>query len=236
MPITIDNFENFYLGSGAEHKIISELFLHGFEAHKFNPDIGIDILVTNKAACHFTNEEEQQHHVQVKSTFLIKGEAIFYIKEQELNFLTADDKAVVIFCYVSPVIRAEPQSFERGDFEPWREGEIASFEQHIYDNKFRLLKKSGCLSTIDFKRFDIEYIWLNSLQLKRAITEGYIYKGDSNDLYRMVLNTDEEHGLQMKGKTELGTPVGEIKNIYYFLKESRGRGRLASGDFLLEHY
>ncbi|PMY29434.1 hypothetical protein C1Y35_31910 [Pseudomonas sp. GW456-L14] len=236
MPITKNDFENFYLGNGAEHKIISELFLHGFEAHKFNPDIGIDILATNKAACHFLGKEEQQHHIQVKSTFLINGEAVFYINEQELDFLTGDDKAVLVLCYVSPVIMAEPQSFERGDFEPWWEGEMASFDRHIYENEFKNLKKSGCLSVVDFKQFNIDYIWLNKPQLKKAIDERYIYKSGGFDLYRMILSVNEGGSLQIKGETDIGSPVGEIRNIYYLLKNSRGHGRLASGDFLLEHY
>ena len=49
MPLSNQTFESFYMGNAAENKIMSELFFLGYEAFKLNPDIGLDILVTNKA-------------------------------------------------------------------------------------------------------------------------------------------------------------------------------------------
>lgn len=235
MPLTENNYENFYLGNGAEYLIMSELFLLGVEAHKLNPDIGIDILVTNKAAIRFREKEEIQYHIQVKSSFLIKDEAKFYIHEDELNNLCSDKLSVTFFCYAEPVIKAEPQSFERGDHEPWWESEMASFDRHIYENEFHTVKLQGCLSAVDFKNIKINYIWLNCEQLKRAISEKYIYQTRKGKLYKLTINTKNGHPVII-GHKEIGSPVGEITNTYYLIKPCRGTGRLNGGDFLCEHY
>ncbi len=235
MPLTKKNFENFYLGSGAEHKIISEIFLHGFEAHKFNPDIGIDLLVTNKAFCQFHDAEEISHHIQIKSTFLIDGKARFFINSEELDFLKSDKRTTTVFCYFSPIIAAEPKSFDRGDFEPWWEKEEASFMRHLYETEFREIKKEGCLSKLDFKGFNMSYIWLNNTQLNRAIDEGFIFHSHEN-LYKLTITERREEATTILGKKENGHPIPEIKNIYYLLKNSKTSGRLYHGDFLLDHY
>lgn len=235
MPLTKENFENFYLGSGAEHKITSEIFLHGFEAHKFNPDIGIDLLVTNKASCQFHETEEISHHLQIKSTFLINGEARFFIKDDELNFLKADKRTTVVFCYFSPIIAAEPKSFDRGDFEPWWEKEEASFMRHLYETEFRNIKKEGCLSKLDFKGFKMNYIWLNNAQLNRAIDEGFIFNSHEN-LHKLTLTEKHDEPVTILSNEQNGYPISEIKNIYYLLKGSKSSDRLHHGDFLLDHY
>ena len=239
MPLTKENYENFYLGNGAEHKIMSELFLHGFEAHKFNPDIGIDILVTNKAFSRFKGLDEVSHHLQVKSVFLINGEASFFIDKDELSYLKNDKKAVLILCYFSPIIEAEPKSYDRGDYEPWWESQEASFMRHVYETDFQKIKNEGCLSQIDFKGFEMKYIWLNHAQIDRAIKEEFInyshdYKG--KHLYKLALKDKEDEGISIIGKSEAGHPISEISNIYYLLKNSKSLGRLETGDFLIDHY
>lgn len=235
MPLTKDNYENFYLGNGAEHRIISELFLHGFEGHKFNPDIGIDILVTNKAFSQFHESNEAVHYLQVKATFLIDGEARFYIKESELEYLKSEDRLASIFCYFRPIIEAEPKNFDRGDFEPWWESEEASFMRHLYETEFRELRKMGCLSQLDFKGFDMGYIWLNNAQLIRAIEERFIQPGQG-EFWKLVLKSDEDDALVISGPDSDEVPVSEIENLYYMLKESKSSDRFAKGDFLVSHY
>lgn len=49
MPITKENMQKFYRGAAAENIVASKALLHGFEAHKYNPDLGVDLLITNKA-------------------------------------------------------------------------------------------------------------------------------------------------------------------------------------------
>lgn len=234
MPITKDTYENFYLANGAEHKIMSEIFLHGFEAHKFNPDIGIDLLVTNKALRNFKGVEESTHYLQIKSTFLINGEAVFFIDKDELDFLKGDKNIAMVFCYFSPVIAAEPKSYDRGDFEPWRDSEDASFMMHLYETRFRELRKDGGLSQFDFKGFKMGYIWLNNKQLNKALDEGYIIHAYDN-LNKMVISDIEAEPLAVKGKDSNGHLISELKNVYYLLKENQTSSRLEDGCFLFEH-
>lgn len=234
MPLTKENYENFYLGNGAEHKVMSEAFLHGFEAHKFNPDIGIDLLITNKAFCQFHKADEISHYLQIKSTFLIYDQAQFFIKKDELTYLK-EEKVTIVFCYFSPIIEAEPKSFDRGENEPWRDSEEASFMVQLYEKEFSVIKKDGCLSKLDFKSFEMNYIWLNSTQLDRAISEGFIAYSHS-DLHKLVLTSSNKEGVSIIGKKQTGVVISEIKNIYYLLKKNRSSCRLNSGDFLLDHY
>ncbi|KAF1071791.1 MAG: hypothetical protein GAK45_00412 [Pseudomonas citronellolis] len=237
MPLTPDNYENFYLGTGAELQVMSELFLLGVEAHKLNPDIGTDLLVTNKAAQRYRDAAPCEYHVQVKSTFLVNQAASFYIAADELAALAADARTVLVLCYASPLIQAEPQSFERGDNEPWWEAEMASLDQHVYATDFVNAKRSGCLSTLDFKRLHLSYLWLNQRQLQRALQEGYFQDAAWADtpLCQLKLSLDE-YGPTLHGAEDDGRPVAEIRNLYYLLKPSRGQHRLEGGDFLYEHY
>jgi hypothetical protein len=235
MPLTKENYEHFYLGNGAEHKIISELFLHGFEAHKFNPDIGVDLLVTNRARRQFHDAEEVSHYLQIKSTFLINNQALFFLSPAEYDFLVADEKITAVFCYFSPVITAEPKSFDRGVDEPWWESEEASFMRHLYETEFAETKKERCLSQLDFKGFEMKYFWLNSAQLKKAVEERLFTKTKTG-LNMLKIEDGEDQSLRFVRLEERLDPAPEITNIYYLLKPSRSLGRLDSGDFLRDHY
>jgi len=248
MPLDKQNYENFYLGNGAEFKIMSEIYLLGYEAAKMNPDIGIDLLVTNKARSIFKGSEEIIQYLQIKSSFLIDSEAKFSINKEEMEFLISEEKLATVLCFFMPIIAAEPKSYDRGDFEPWRESLEAELETMNYKENFRDLRKKGCLSQIDFKSFDMGYIWLNNQQMKKAIDEKYfdLKKNikDKSEYYEIKLRI--EH-LEFDGEkyetlnlidknNSVGTPISEIRNLYYLFKDNYTKNRIEIGDFLQEHY
>lgn len=236
MPITKSNFEQFYAGAGAEFKIISDLFLHGFEAYKPSPDIGFDILVTNKALSKFKGEVEFHKYLQVKSTFMVNNEVSFFLTDDEINCLICDDNVSTVFCYFKPCFDPDPQSFERGDFEPWMEDLEASYQENLYKNHFREIKREGCLTQLDFKQLQVEYFWLNNNQLRRAVNNGVFERLPDKDLYKMTVRA-EDGFLYTSERGEYETMlVNEITKIYYMFNTCRGEQRLLDGDFLQAHY
>jgi len=244
MPLDKNNFEQFYLGNAAEHKIMSDLFFLSLESHKLNPDIGLDLLVTNKAICQFKNAKEIQHYLQIKSTFYINNCAKFYISENELKYLRDTDDVSTVFCYITPLIEETAKSFDRGDFEPWRESLDAEGEYHLYHNNFHEIKKDGCLSALDFKGFEMKYIWLNNKQLNTSFKDGYFKKlnkkNNSDQLYYLELASDEDNMLTIVNNNttpiESETLISEVQNLYYLFNHSQTKDRLDGGDYLFSHY
>lgn len=121
MALNQNTYENFYLGNATEFWIASQLYFHGFEASKYSPDFGIDLVVTNAARAKFRGEELWTKFLQIKSTFLVGGKAKIYMNPEELEFLCSTPNIACVFCLVTPHIKAQPRSFDRGDFEPWRD-------------------------------------------------------------------------------------------------------------------
>ena len=238
MPITKQNYKNFYLGTGAEFHLMSAAFLLGYEAHKITPDVGLDILVTNKARQKFESADPINLFLQVKSTFLINGEAIFFIEKDDLDMLANDQSAVIVFCYFSPIIKADPKSFSNGfsDTE-WFEREEASWMQQLYDQEFRLIRKDGNSSSIEFKGLPIDYFWLNNQQLKRAINEGIFFACQKNTNLQTLIFTRGENGSCLRDKDGIEQNIcSEIENIFYLLNGCHSDFKIKNGDFLLAHY
>jgi len=237
MPLSNQTFESFYMGNAAENKIMSELFFLGYEAFKLNPDIGLDILVTNKAFSQFHKIPQIQHYLQVKSTFLINDTATFSLTQDDLDFLSNELDVTTVFCYIQPIIEATADSYSRGDHEPWRNALDAEAECIIYGSEsFKELKKTNCLSSLDFKGFQTGYIWLNSAQLLRAQEENIFSPWVSNKSVKMQSMTIKLDKIDNCITINDYCVIPEIKNIYYLLKESNTKKRLIDGDFLFEHY
>ncbi|WP_298694461.1 hypothetical protein [uncultured Sulfuricurvum sp.] len=237
MPLSNQTFESFYMGNAAENKIMSELFFLGYEAFKLNPDIGLDILVTNKAFSQFHKITQIQHYLQVKSTFLINGTATFSLTDDDLNFLSNGLDVTTVFCYIQPIIEATADSYSRGDYEPWRNALEAEGESIFYGSKdFKELKKTNCLSSLDFKGFQMGYIWFNSAQLLRAQEENIFSPWVSDKNVKMQSITIKLNEISNCITINDQSVIPEIRNIYYLLKESSTKKRLTNGDFLFNHY
>lgn len=236
MPLTAENYENFFLGAAAEYRIISEVYFHGFEAHKYTPDFGVDIAVTNAAQVHLKGSCAWSHFLQIKAAFIINGSARFHMAEDELALVLGRDDLSCVFCCVVPHIQAHPQSFDRGDFEPWRSALDAELDQRAYDGHFAALRKQhGCLSAIDFKGFDFQYFWLNTRQLKRSVDEGCWtpapWAGKRIQHLQVRFDGDAvELVSEQNGQLRL---VREVRNLYYLLKHNASTHALGSGAFSL---
>ncbi|WP_426788013.1 hypothetical protein [Xanthomonas campestris] len=237
MPLAPDNYENFFLGTAAEFRIASEVYFHGFEASKYTPDFGVDLAVTNAARVRFKGEEPSFNYLQVKATFVINNAATFYLSTQELEYLRSRSEITTVFCCVIPQIVAHPQSFDRGDFEPWRPALDAELDQQNYDSHFAELRKQhGCLSALDFKSFGFEYFWLNVTQLNRSIEEKCweILSFPDSKVAKLGVRI-------LDGAIELGSPeeslllVNETRNLYYRLKPNASTARLDTGAFAHGH-
>lgn len=238
MPLTSQNYENFFLGTAAEYRIASEVYFHGLEANKFTPDFGVDLIVTNAAQVHLKGASPFTHHLQVKATFVVQSCATFYLGDDELRMLLAQPDLSCVFCCVIPCIEAHPQSFERGDFEPWRPALDAELDQRAYDAHFNALRQQhGCLSAIDFKGSDFCYFWLNTRQLQRSVDEGCWAAAPSIAVAMRMRATLKDDTMRLAStQGECVQLVREVQNLYYLLKLNASSAKLAAGAFALEHY
>ena len=238
MPLHNLNYENFFLGNATELWIASHIYLNGFEANKISPDFGIDLMVTNAARSKFKDEELTTRFLQIKSAFFIKDQAKIYLDSEEFEFLTSRNDLSTVFCLLNPLIEGHPQSFNRGDFEPWRESLEAQLDQMTYDDHFNTKKKSdGCLSALDFKGFFMEYFWMNSSQLKKSADEFFWSDViiDSKPLKVLTIKKMDQD-LQLVKSTGESNLVREVRNIYYWLNHNESSAKLTDGAFLFDHY
>ena len=232
MPLDKNSYYNFYLGNCAEHYLMSELFFHGYEANKMSPDIGIDILVTNKARQYFQKEKAKLIYLQVKSTFLVNNKAVFFIKENELEFLLSDPSINTVFCFFIPKIEADPKSLKQDLSDtPWFEELEASWMCQMYAENFRDLRRNGELEVLEFKSFGFKYFWLNNAQLRKGKEEG-IFVSAFNNLVKLTV--------QVANSVIEIDPVGaicpEISNIFYLLNGCYSQDRFNEGCFAYCHY
>lgn len=239
MPLTAQNYENFFLGAAAEYRIASEIYFHGFEATKYTPDFGIDLGVTNAAQMHLKGASARSHALQIKAAFVLNGSARFYMRGEDMTHVIGRDDMSCVFCCVTPHIQAHPQSFHRGDFEPWRSSLDAEMDQRAFDQDFAALRKQhGCLSAIDFKGFDFEYFWFNARQLKRSVDDGYwapaAWAGEDVQHLQVVLDGDAIEIASPRGDRLRLVP--EVRNLYFLLKDNASSFKLAAGAFALDHY
>lgn len=238
MPLDELNYENFFLGNAAEYWVASQLYFHGFEAGKYSPDFGIDLVVTNAARSKFKGEELWTRFLQIKSSFLVQGAARIYVDPGELDYLASESGISSVYCFFTPRIEGEPQSFDRGDFEPWRASLEAEMDQNFYDTHFHARKQEiGCLSSFDFKGFDLDYFWMNNRQLNRSIEEGFWsdewVKGKHLKMLRAEKVEDEILLVNHVGKYPV---IRETRNIYYLYKRSKSSDKVEQGAFNFDHY
>jgi len=238
MPLHELNYENFFLGNAAEFWIASQVYFNGFEASKLSPDFGIDLLITNAARSKFKDEALSSRLLQIKSSFLVAGEAKIHVDPNELDYLASRAELATVFCFFTPVIEGHPQSFDRGDFEPWRESLDAQIDQMNYDAHFHVNKRTnGCLSAFDFKGFSFDYFWLNSVQLARSIEEHFWtdskFQGKSVKTLSVIKHDAQ---ILIQKNSEQCMLIGEVQNLYYWLNNNKSSYKLSCGAFIFDHY
>ncbi|ELA7626240.1 hypothetical protein [Vibrio parahaemolyticus] len=230
-PLTKENYKNFFFGASAEHYVSGRAFYYGLEAHKYNPDFGFDISVTNRAREIFENEENRKLDIQVKATHLIKDLARFTIKEAELDFLIAQDNAAIVFCIYKVDIFAKPVWFEDD-----REGMLAleerldrSFIESVFHNQRASRRDRADAQNIDIDDYEIETFWLYSNQLRKAIEVGILnkklnkkineYYYEMNIIYKN--DTYVFEAIDKNGNETVKYPKVEIKKLRYLFRPEK---------------
>lgn len=244
MPITIENYRNFYFGTSAEFQIMSEVFLLGHEASKLTPDAGFDLIVTNKARQRFENSKPSCFYLQIKFAFEIDKNIRFYINRNEFDLLCADDSAVAVFCYAQPEIAYDPRSFDQRHIQSdmhWEQQNQKDFDRLVYDSKWSppygndLLKKHIKNGSVEIRRTATRYFWLNNKQLQRAKCEQAFTLIKNKDLLMLSLqsNQDGSAAIVFRGYKERLCP--ELFDIRYAISGCHGSKVFHDGNYLVAH-
>lgn len=253
MPLTEDNYRKFYRGSSAEYYVTSKAYFHGFEAHKYNPDFGLDLAISNKARRQYYNEESKQLDLQVKSSLVVKNKAMFYLREEEIEFLLSQEQAATVFCMFDSMIFQSPEVYHNrdsaiSDIHRNEDHLVSSLRKQTYDKQFEktMMTFNGeeyeCdQNIIDGRRLDVDdvkvtLIWLNKKQLTKAIEEGFILKildkyEESSYIYMLSLyKKDNDCFIFEKGKNKY-VPHPEISSLSYLLFGCAGGSALNKEEF-----
>ncbi|MFM5008910.1 hypothetical protein ACEUB7_10405 [Aeromonas veronii] len=249
MPLTKDNFENFYRGNCAENIVASQIFFHGFEAHKFNPDFGVDLLATNKARQLFLGEASKEISIQVKSSLVVKERALISIDKIEFDDLMKQNNPVLILVIFEPEFIGNPS--HHFYLDPYSqtlhsidEALENSFAEHKYNSQFNIsksidrdafLKNKKAAENLDLDGYKSSLYWLNKNHLNKALDLGVLKegKGDSKFNYCLEL-AKNDNGLWhfiSSNKSE-HYPYPEISHLSYLLLKNKFYG-LEMEDFAL---
>ncbi|MEF3023190.1 hypothetical protein V4D05_18930 [Vibrio mimicus] len=238
MPIRADNYFNFYLGASAEYHVISKIYMHGFEALKYSPDIGFDLHVSNKSQVCFHKEEPFALDLQIKSTFLVDNKAIFFLKKEEVDFLVKQKNCAMIFCNVIADFFKDPESFAdyRGCELEYAENNLLSFRNHVYKCQYKNTDIKWPVEYCDIDDFEMSLFWLNSNQLCEAIKRNVLREISAD---RYILPIFYENNVLFFGDksddTEPCRAIQEIKTLKYLLKGCHGSKSLGRGAFLSKY-
>ena len=156
MGIKKNEYRNFYFGTGIEYFFVSQFYLMGYEAYTTNPDIGYDLVVTNRCRMKYRNEEVINYNIQIKSLIRIKNFTKFY------------KNAALICVYHKPIMEADPCSlvYDRtNSIEIDKTLEKGFMESFIED--YHSYSIEDAERNFKFVDFNVKYFWLNSEHLKR---------------------------------------------------------------------
>jgi len=237
MPITHDNWENFFQGAFAEHHVCSLFYFYGYEVQKISPDVGIDWVITNLARARFNNEDRLNVEVQVKSALFDKNEGAFVgISVDEINFLCEGEHRYSVFVLLSNLRgRSDPESFERGtdpDASRAVERDWMSNWEDRASKEGRQLKRQGRLSIYDFNSADVTLFWLHSSQMKR-LRDGGLVKSEFKGGAWSGLKID----LQDSFVSVAGIPlISELHDLTYIVRPCKAGHRIRQGHMSMDDY
>ncbi|MEZ8484626.1 hypothetical protein [Vibrio splendidus] len=227
MPLNKGNYSNFFFGTSAEYYVMSRAFYYGLEAHKYNPDFGFDLSITNRARQIFTKEKSKTIDIQVKATYLLSGQAKCYLKEDELNFLLEQENAVTVFCVYKVNIFHERLLFDND-----REGLLRleadideSYKESLFhdrENGFKVRSESE-----NIEDYEIEIFWFESKQLRNAIELGILNKIEDDEMYVMYINFINGsyvfEATDKNGEKTARSPRVEINKLRYLFRPEENK-------------
>ncbi|TMO40564.1 hypothetical protein CWC25_20155 [Pseudoalteromonas sp. S4389] len=237
MPLNEENFENFYRGNSAEHIVSSQIFFHGFEAHKYNPDFGVDLLVTNKARQKYLSEESIEFNIQVKSSLVVKNRASISINKEEFAHLMQQNNPVLTSVLFDPEFIGQPSLYNNlnsyaqtlHSMDEWLDNAWAEQNYHSQfnvprsRNKCEYLKNKKAANNLALDGYESTLFWLNKNQLRKALELGVLQQGlgKGKDNYYLNLAKDDEGTWYFQSTDDSSYyPYIEISHLsYLFLKQ-----------------
>lgn len=225
----------------AEHIVTSQIFFHGFEAHKFNPDFGVDLLVTNKARQKFLGEISKEISIQVKSSLVVKERASIAIDKEEFAHLMKQNNPVLTFVLFEPEFIGEPSRHFHLDsyaqtlhsMDEWLE---KTWADQLYNSQFNIpkskdrvefLKNKKAAGNLELNGYKSRLFWLNKNQLNKALSLGVLQEGKGNGKSNYYLNLaktdDGEWHFKSVGQSE-HFPYIEISHLSYLLLKNQNYG------------
>ncbi|WP_238917321.1 hypothetical protein [Clostridium sp. YIM B02555] len=242
MKVDINNYRNFYFGTGTEYYILSKFYMMGFEAYKLNPDIGYDLQVMNTAKNLYENKDRIEYNIQIKSSILIKEYTEFWISDKDFSMILNDEKGILLCSLYEPIMKADPNSFyyDRTGSDEWdkrlEEGGMRTFIQNYH--KYNIEDKDHIFKFIDFK---IKYFWLNRMHLRRLFEEKFIGETEKDGInYKVIkikvdISKDAIRVLENDRKCTEDKMyfekflVDEVKSIYYLMNNCKSKYDLQEG-------
>lgn len=243
MPINKDNYKNFYYGAGSEHYFISKFYMLGYEAYKLSPDIGYDLLVTNKVKELYEGHDKLDFYVQVKSSIMVKEITSFWIERENFASLIKDPAAFLLLAFYEPVFKVDPKSFDYfymlSDM-PWSD-EIDKDIMQLNISDYHSMSSEERNRLFKFNDFNYEYLWMNSKQISKLNDEAFFCDISKNgiDYKALYINRNRETNdlsvTNLKNKCNYAV-VPEIRNLYYLVNDCKSKPELNKGKILWEHY
>ncbi|MDQ8020953.1 MAG: hypothetical protein REI94_03890 [Moraxellaceae bacterium] len=234
MPITRDNWENFFQGAFAEHHVCSLFYFYGYEAQKVSPDVGIDWMVTNVARARFNNEAPLNAEIQVKSSLLDQTGAFVKMHADEIDFLCEGERRYCVFVLLSNLRGScDPGSFERGDDPDASmalERVIMNYWERRASGEGRSLRRKGGLSIYDFSEADVTTFWLHSSQMKRIRDDGLLEVMPNG--WRGLQIKAQKPGLSVAGMTL----ISELYDLTYIVRPCMADSRIRQGQMSMLDY
>lgn len=221
MPITKDNFRKYYFGMAAELFIQGEIYAHGYETHKMQPDIGFDLIAQNCALTHFCGATPKYFHIQVKSRLMSKPEVVFYISETDFNLLMADESSALVCVLMYPKVG---RSYNPFDYENFRDSSLIVFNQIYEGNVQEELRSDYAMRVGEVEdKYNItayikKYFWLGHNHIKRLASENFFFDYESDQNRYKCLHSAYRDGAiwlrDVKGQEfELNFELCSMKNL-----------------------
>ena len=234
MPITRDNWENFFQGTFAEHHVCSLFYFYGYEVLRGSPDVGIDWVVTNLARVRFNDDAPLHAEIQVKSALLDQSGAFVAMPADEIDFLCSGEQRYCVFVLLSNLRGStDPGSYERGDDPDASMALDREIMRHVERRAFeegRTLKRQRVMSIYDFSSVDVTLFWLHSSHLRRLRDERLL-KDMGND--RRGLQIDVIDGSVSVAGVAL---IPELCDLSYIVRYCRAGHRIRRGHMSILDY
>ncbi|MCY9549037.1 hypothetical protein [Lysinibacillus xylanilyticus] len=235
--VDLVNKQKFYLGTGVELYIQSQIYMLGYEAYKLSPDFGIDLHVTNKFEHDYNNKDFFNKFLQIKSTPVFgNGKCDFYIDEKDFELITfnVDHYLLLVVCFFESTtdpVSLSPTYLQTDDML------AAMIDSYTKNGFYNSREKKKMLDL--YNSNNIDYIWINSNQLKLLKNRDFVKKTTFPDKsVKYVINLEVKDKLIQRISPIKGdwseSIISEVKNLFYLFNDFRYKDRVEGGTIFYE--